>query len=395
MDLKKDVCIIGGGVMGLATAYYLSKEGKSTVLLEKKEIGAGASGACDDMILMQSKKPGFTLTLAMESLEIYHGLTEELGRDIGFDTRGGMILIEDENQLRVMEEFVKKQVACGLDVEIVGRDVMRKKQPHVAPYMIASTYSAGDSQIDPLLLMRAFLYNGKKHGLVALRNAPVEAIERAGDHWRVRAARDINVECDAVVIAAGAWSRQIGKLIDVDIPIEPLKGQIAITEQIAPIGETNAWSAAYIASKLDASIMPDRSEYDKTIGLGFAFSQSISGNYLIGSTREHAGYDKSTALQAITTTVRQACRFFPIMNSVNIIRTVAGFRPASADGSPIVGSIDGRPGIFIAAGHEGDGIALSPITGRAVAEMICSKGDHRRFEQLNLRRFAEKQGHAK
>lgn len=396
MDLKKDVCIIGGGVMGLATAYYLSKEGKSTALLEKTEIGAGASGACDDMILMQSKKPGFTLSLAMESLEVYHGLTDELGRDIGFETRGGMILIEDEKQLRVMEEFVKKQVACGLDVEIVGKDVMRKKQPHVAPYMLASTYSAGDSQIDPLLLMRAFLYNGKKHGLVALRKAPVEAIERAGDHWIVQAAGGgINVECDAVVIAAGAWSRQIGKLIDVDIPIEPLKGQIAITEQIAPIGETNAWSAAYIASKLDASIMPDRSEYDKQIGLGFAFSQSISGNYLIGSTREHAGYDKTTALQAITTTVRQACRFFPIMNSVNIIRTVAGFRPASADGSPIVGEIDGRPGIFIAAGHEGDGIALSPITGRAVAEMICGKGDHRRFEQLNLRRFAVNQGVAK
>ena len=389
MDLKKDVCVIGGGVMGLATAYYLCKEGKSTALLEKTEIGAGASGACDDMILMQSKKPGIALTLAMESLEVYRGLTDELGRDIGFETRGGMILIEDEKQLRVMEEFVKKQAAYGLHVDIVDKQTLNKKQPHAAPYMLASTYSATDSQIDPLLLMRAFLLNGKKYGLTALRKAPVDGIERAGDHWKVLAAGgSICVECDSVVIAAGAWSRQIGALIDVDIPIEPLKGQIAITEQIAPLGETNVWSAAYIASKLDSSIMPDRSEYEKTIGLGFAFSQSVSGNYLIGSTREHAGYDKNTSLQAIRTTVRQTCRFFPVMNSINIIRTVAGFRPASADGNPIVGEIDGRSGIYIAAGHEGDGIALSPITGKTVAQMICGSGEHRRFDQLNLRRFA-------
>jgi sarcosine oxidase subunit beta len=137
-----------------------------------------------------------------------------------------------------------------------------------------------------------------------------------------------------------------------------LKGQIAIKSK-CPIGETNAWSAAYIASKLDASIMPDRSEYDKQIGLGFAFSQSISGNYLIGSTREHAGYDKTTALQAITTTVRQACRFFPIMNSVNIIRTVAGIRPASADGSPIVWRDRWQARYFHCSRTRRGGIALS------------------------------------
>ena len=68
MNIKKDVCVIGGGLMGLSTAYYLSKAGRSVVVLEKKEIGAGASGACDDMILLQSKKPGIALTLPMESL---------------------------------------------------------------------------------------------------------------------------------------------------------------------------------------------------------------------------------------------------------------------------------------------------------------------------------------
>lgn len=386
MNLKRDVCVIGAGLMGLATAYYLLKYGKTAAILEKGEIGGGASGSCDDMILMQSKKPGIALTLAMESLEMYKELPLELGADIGFLTLGGMVLIEDEKQLKIMEGFVKQQVSYGLDVKIVGRDILFKKQPHLARYMIASTYSATDSQVNPLLFMRALLHKGLNMGMDVFRNTPVQEINQTGDHWKVRGKNGVSVECDSIVIAAGAWSGQIGRLLGIDIPIRPVKGQIAITEQIAPIGETNCWTAAYIATKHDPSIMPDRSDYDKEIGLGFAFSRTGEGNYLIGSTREDAGFDKTTNFKAVSRILEQTRHYFPIMNKVNIIRTIAGFRPGTRDGSPIIGSIDGFPGLFIAAGHEGDGIALSPITGKLTAEIVCGI-EHKRLEELNLRRF--------
>ena len=386
MNLKRDVCVIGAGLMGLATAYYLLKYGKTVSILEKGEIGGGASGSCDDMILMQSKKPGIALTLAMESLEMYKELPLELGADIGFLTLGGMVLIEDEKQLKIMEGFVKQQVSYGLDVKIVGRDILFKKQPHLARYMIASTYSATDSQVNPLLFMRALLHKGLNMGMDVFRNTPVQEINQTGDHWKVRGKNGVSVECDSIVIAAGAWSGQIGRLLGIDIPIRPVKGQIAITEQIAPIGETNCWTAAYIATKHDPSIMPDRSNYDKEIGLGFAFSRTGEGNYLIGSTREDAGFDKTTNFKAVSRILEQTRHYFPIMNKVNIIRTIAGFRPGTRDGSPIIGSIDGFPGLFIAAGHEGDGIALSPITGKLTAEIVCGI-EHKRLKELNLRRF--------
>jgi sarcosine oxidase subunit beta len=299
-----------------------------------------------------------------------------------------MVLIEDEKQLKIMEDFVKQQISYGLDVEIVGRNTLFQKQPHVARYMIASTYSQSDSQVNPLLLMRAFLHNGLMMGMDVFRYTPVQEINQIGDHWKVTGKEGVNIECDSIVIAAGAWSRQIGELLEIDIPIKPIKGQIAVTEQIAQIGETNCWTAAYIASKHDPSIMPDRSEYDKEIGLGFAFSRASEGNYLIGSTRENAGFDKTTNFKAISKMLEQTRRYFPIMNNVNIIRTMAGFRPGTKDGSPIIGKVDGFPGLFIAAGHEGDGVALSPITGKSVAEMVCGLGEHKRFEQLNLRRFS-------
>ncbi len=389
MNLKKDVCIIGGGVMGLATAYYLLKAGKTVVILEKAEIGGGASSSCDDMILLQSKKPGIVLTLAMESLEMYRGLSEELETDLGFYSYGGMIIIEDDAQLKIMEDFVKKQCSYGLDVEIVDRNALFKKQPHVARYMIASTYSKSDSQVNPLMLMRALLHRGLTMGLDVFRYTSVQGITRQGDHWKVSGENDIHVECDNIVIAAGAWSGQVGKLLNIDIPISPIKGQIAVTEQIAPIGETNCWTAAYIASKHDPSILGDRNEYDQKIGLGFSFTRAGEGNYLIGSTREHADFNKTTDFKAISRIVEQARKYFPIMSQVNIIRTIAGFRPGTKDGSPIIGAVDGFPGLFIAAGHEGDGIALCPITGKSVADMVCGIGDYKRFKELNLRRFSE------
>ena len=374
--------------MGLSTAYYLSKAGKSVILLEMREIGNGASGACDDMILLQSKKPGVTLKLALQSLALYQHLGDELNWDIGFSTRGGMILIRNQKELAVMEQFVQKQRDCGLDVTIVDQKELRKRQPYVSCEIYASTYSNADSQVDPLRLMRAFLRRCTDLGMVTVRHAPVTAIERKGDHWLISAGDGIQVESDSVINAAGAWASEIGKLTGLDIPVEPRKGQLVITEQIPAIGETNVWSAAYVASKIDPSLAPDMSAYAKSIGLGFSFTQTHDGNYLIGSTRETVGFDKATSQQAIHNIMKQACDYFPILNSVNIIRTIAGFRPATKDGLPIVSKVDQMPGYYICAGHEGDGVALAPVTGKNLADLITTGECDPCFNELSFERFS-------
>lgn len=387
MLYTKNACVIGGGLMGLSTAYYLSKAGKSVILLEQREIGNGASGSCDDMILLQSKKPGITLKLALESLSLYQGLSEELNWDIGFSTHGGMILIQNEKELAVMEKFVQKQRDYGLDVTIVDQKELRKRQPHVRKDILASTYSSTDSQVDPFRLMHALLRRSMDMGMTILRHAPVTAIEKRGDHWKVNSGEEIQVECDYVINAAGAWAPEIGKLTDLNIPIEPRKGQLVITEQIPPIGETNVWTAAYVASKFDPSLAPDMNQYAKSVGLGFSFAQTHDGNYLIGSTREFVGFDKTTSQQAITSIMAQACSYFPILKSVNVIRTIAGFRPATRDGLPIVSQVSHLPGYYICAGHEGDGVALAPITGKSMAEMITQGSCNQCFNELSFSRF--------
>lgn len=385
MNFRKDVCIIGGGVIGLSVAYYLSKAGKKVILLEKKEIGAGASGSCDECIFLQSKKPGIALELAMESVELYKTLGEELQWDIAFKNEGGTVLIEDERQLKIMEGQVAKQRAIGLEVEIIDRKELKKHQPMVSDHIIASTYCAQDGQVDPFHLMRGYIRNIVKNEGEILRGCEPAEVDLKDGTWTVKTSAGDTIEAETVVLSAGAWTPEAAKLVGLEVPISPRRGQLLITEPIPKIGPV-CLTAGYIASKLDKSLMPDKGPYAKEIGLGFSLSQTCEGNCMIGSTREDAGFNKSTFVRSLSTIMMQARDYFPVLGTVNIIRTISGFRPACADGSPIIGEVDGLPGFFIAAGHEGDGIALSPITGLKVADMIMGKTDPR-FDELNFRRF--------
>jgi sarcosine oxidase subunit beta len=385
-----DVAVIGGGIIGLSTAYYLLKSGKRVLMVEKEQFGAGASGACDDMILLQSKKPGISLQLALESIEMYKHLSKELEMDVEFESRGGMILIENSQELAVMEEFVGQQKRYGLDVSIIDKNEVMKRQPHVKKGIIASTYSNKDSQVNPLKVMRGFLKKSNKLGLVSVKGAAIKEICAFKDYWKISFDNGETVETQCVVNAAGAWTPQIGEMIGIDIPIVPKKGQIVVTEQIPSIGETNVWSAEYIVSKLKPELNKKKEDINSRLGIGFAFSQTTDGNYLIGSTRENAGFDRETNLTALNILVNQAVSFFPIMKNVNIIRSFAGLRPASEDGKPIIGEIESRKGFYIASGHEGDGIALAPITGKLISDMINGIHVPYNMAELNIKRFEER-----
>ncbi|HOI22818.1 MAG TPA: FAD-dependent oxidoreductase, partial [Spirochaetales bacterium] len=245
-----DVAILGAGVNGTSIAYELSKRGKKVLLIDKIVMGAGASGSCDDMILLQSKKPGILLEMAFKSLERFESLKDELPADIEFETRGGTILIEDEEHLAIMEDFVASQNRYGLEVEIIDRKRLLQLQPLVAEDIIASTYSARDSQVNPMLLMKAFLLGARQKGLEFLSRTRAVEMKRLDSGWELLLDSGDRVEAEVVVNAAGAWANEITKLVGFEVPITPRKGQVIVTEAIPPLGATNVWSAQYIVSKL-------------------------------------------------------------------------------------------------------------------------------------------------
>jgi sarcosine oxidase subunit beta len=388
MNGAYDVAVIGGGIIGLSCGYYLTKRGKRVVVLESGGFADGASGACDDMILFQSKKPGINLELAFESLELYRSLRAELDDDLGFENYGGMVLIENQKELMIMEEFVEQQRSYGLDVEILDRPDMLKRQPFLADRFIASTYSPMDSQADPFAVMHGFSRKGVELGMLIVRRSPVTGIERDGSgDFLISTGRGDHFSAAQIVNAAGAWAGGIAALVDENVPITPKRGQIIITEKIPMLGQANLWSARYLVTKLKSGYEIDATEEERELGLAFALTRSAGSSYLIGSTREFVGYDKRTTIGGIRAIVRQAFATVPVLRDVHFIRAIAGLRPSTPDGRMILGEHAGTAGFFTAAGHEGDGISLAPVTGKLMAAMVCGDAAEPRLEELSPDRF--------
>ncbi|KAF2957111.1 hypothetical protein AS159_10140 [Thermotoga sp. Ku-13t] len=382
-----DVLVIGAGIIGLSTAFQLAKRKKKVLVLDRGDVGSGTSGACDHMILLQSKLPGLPLQMAMLSLEMYQAWQRDLGENLWFETRGGMILVDKPQHLSFMERFVEEQRSIGLNVTMLSREQIRKKQPFVSERVLASTYCPDDSQIDPFSVLKALLKAGTTLGMELKKFSRVVALERKSNHWLVKIQDGTTYEADVVVCAAGVWSREVCRMVGLDVPIKPKRGQILVTEPIESVGETDVWDSDYIIAKHMSHLQED--ETAKKLGLGFAMSKTHSGNYLIGSTREYVGFDRSTSFEALVAITKRLIELFPIFKNVRIIRTFAGLRPACEDGKYVIGEDPENPGFFVATGHEGDGIALAPITGALLVQMICGEKPSLPIQELSPARFRD------
>ena len=131
--MKADVVVIGGGIIGSAVTYYLTKRGKRVVLVERKYLVNGSSAACDQGVLLQSKAPNEHLELGIYSLNLYKELSVELGRDLEFIQKGYLVLIENGQELAVMREVVAKQNARGLPSKLISREEAMAMQPGLNP----------------------------------------------------------------------------------------------------------------------------------------------------------------------------------------------------------------------------------------------------------------------
>lgn len=372
--------IIGGGVIGSSIAYHLSKRNIEVVLLEKGDLASGTSSACGGQIFLQSKKPGAHLTLAMESKKRFETLVEELDADTEYTNHGGLIVVENDKELRVMGLFVEDQKKTGLDVSLLGKDEVREIEPCLSENITAATYSPLDAQINPVYLTLAFIRAAKRLGAKFFLHSTVLSIgSKNHKTWSIRTAQG-EIETPVAVNAAGAHAPEIGKMVNLEIPIKPRRGQLLVTKAFSPLLRRCLLSAKYVRAKYDPSL-------GETEGTGVSIEQTSNGNFLLGSTREFVGYDKGTTWEAMRLIASQTIRILPRLRDLHVIRTFAGLRPYTPDGLPILGKVQGMDGFIMAAGHEGDGIALSPITGEVIADLIVSSRSDFDLSDFRLERF--------
>ncbi len=369
MNKRSDVIVVGGGVIGTSVAYYAAQAGHKVLLLDRGDVAAGTSGACDGFIILQSKNPGPHLDLAMQSAAMYRTLSAELDYDIEYLACGGMIVAETEKQADLLAGLIKKQQAAGLRVELLPIQQARTSEPLLAEDLWGAAYCGDDAQVNPIRLAQGYAQAAQRLGAKILSGVAVQSliVERgivcgvktsAGEH-----------RADKVVNAAGVWAPELVAPFGVSLPIKPRRGQILVTEPLPPMLNHVLLCACYLVAKYHPEEL-DLADRQHRLGVGLAVEQTAHGGLLIGSTREFAGFDRRNTLAGIEAVARHAQRILPALANVNIIRTFSGLRPHTPDGLPILGPIAELPGLIMAAGHEGDGIALAPITGKKIAEYL-------------------------
>jgi len=222
-----DVLIVGAGVIGASIAFHLTRLGIKPLLVEKSDPAAGSSGACDGLVFLQSKKPGLHLKLALESRKRFDSLVDQLGSRIEFKNPGGLCLIESESELAAMQLFVSEQRTSGLDVELIDGDEARRREPCLSRKVIAATFSALDSQVNPYALTFAFLRAAESAGARILTGVEVKGIEVASNKATGIFTENRRIGASVVVNAAGALAAEVGRLAGLEIPVTPRRGPTA------------------------------------------------------------------------------------------------------------------------------------------------------------------------
>lgn len=381
-----DVIIIGGGIMGCSIAWQLSKEGKKVMVIERKDVGAGSAGASDGVVGYHTKQPGPQMELAVKSIAMFQDIQKELGDDIEFDfTAGGLQPAEDETQWQLLSEIAEKQRASGVDIRMISAEEACRIEPQLATDIVGALYCPTSGKINPLNLTMAYARAAKALGTEIKTNANVsDIIVEQGTVKGVVTDHGVYF-ANTVINAAGSWAGQIAALAGLNLPIRPRKGQLAVTEPVDFFMKATVQCARYDIIKF----WPDRIHDERVLKLGSSLSieQTKDGGMIIGCTREFAGFKRHNTFEAIDLMMKRAIRFFPALENIDVIRCFSGLRPYTPDGLPMLGEVKDIHGFYMAAGHEGDGIALSPITGKLLSELIIYGEPSFNIDEFSPNRF--------
>ena len=236
VNMEAEVLIIGGGIAGVSTAFALAQLGRRVVVLERGEVASEASGLNAGHIgaLGWGHEPGLESHLTMGSLELFRKMQLDMGYDIEFRQCGGLEAVQTDAQMEYAQERVRSLRERGYTLEILGPRQAASIEPAINPRLPGFIYAPLRGKANPVLATRAFASAAQESGARIVTGCPVTRIDHDGCLHRVRGGKEEFV-AGVLVIVAGAWSAQVGRMLGLVVPIVPVRGQMWAT---APMPST-------------------------------------------------------------------------------------------------------------------------------------------------------------
>jgi sarcosine oxidase subunit beta len=382
---EAEIVIMGGGVMGSCSAYFLAKAGREVVLIERGDIGGEASVANGALVWTSTRRPGIDLTLALASIELHKQLKEELDVDTEYRRTGGMIIIENEKQMSALEPFRKEREKAGFILTPIDAKEARSLEPLLSESIVGALYNPLDGDTNPFGLMVGLNRKAIQLGAKVLYHTEVQDIQIEDGRVKGVVTDKGVIRTNTVVNACGSWASFIGKMVGIKIPILPNEMEFVVTEQLPAVVSHMLMGASYVTEEYGKDeMMADRSKF----GCALVIHPTVAGNLLLGSTWRFVGYDKRTSYEETIDIAKEVVKLLPPLKHAHVIRTFANFFPFTHDDLPILGTVDGIEGFIMAAGHSGHGICLGPITGKLISELICEGRTSISIDEMSLSRFS-------
>lgn len=362
-----DVAIVGGGIVGCALAYRLSKEKLSVTVVERGEVGREASWAAGGILtpVHLAEYPTPLASLCAASMKLYPRLVEEIrplsASDPEFRTTGLLLLVTDdegEKAARTLEAWKRER---GHPVERLSREGALAREPGLTPRLREALYLPDIAQVRNHRMTAALGDAARRNGVEFRTDSPVTGFLRVpGRVNGVKTPRG-DVYAGVTVLAAGAWSAQVLRPLGLDLKVKPVKGQILLAEG-------GGGFCRHVILEGDAYLVP-----------------RADGKVLIGSTLEDAGFDKAVTLDAVHWLSGRAAAMMPGAARLPLLHSWAGLRPATPDRLPYLGR-SAMEGLLVATGHFRNGILLAPVTAELVADLILGRPPSIPLEPFDPRR---------
>jgi len=352
---KPDVAVVGGGPIGLASAWRAAQRGLRVCVLDAGEAGAWhvAAGMLAPVAEAQFGEHAL-LDLNLRAAAGFPAFCAELadasGRDPGLHATGTLVVARDRDEAEELDRLLAFRRGLGLDVERLLPSRARRAEPALAPTVRLALDVAGDHSVDPRRLVAALAEAVRRAGGSVLAPARVRALMLDGERVTgVRLEDGSTLAAGAVLVAAGAHAARLDGLPPgAAVPVRPVKGQLLrLRDPHGPglVGRTIRTTDAYLVPRAD-------------------------GRYVLGATMEERGFDTTPTAGAVFELLRDISEVVPGVLELEIEELLAGLRPATPDNVPAIGP-GALEGLVWAAGHHRNGILLSGVTGELVAAALC------------------------